>query len=86
MKRHVKPLYLQCGIWLRDISLGEKLHDTEHLFNKMEVVHRAREELFVDAMVPTRCQIVVLAIPGFFLFKVQIKKKSIAHKKFSAKA
>jgi hypothetical protein len=33
----------------------------------MEVVQRAREELLVYAMVPTRRQVVVLAVPRFFL-------------------
>ncbi len=39
----------------------------EHLLKTMEVVQRAHEELLVDAMVPTRRQVVVLAVPGFFL-------------------
>ncbi len=58
----------------------------EHLLETMEVVQRACEELLVDAMILTRHQVVVLAIPGFFLFRVQIKNRSIARKKFSAKA
>ncbi len=33
----------------------------------MEMVQRSREELLVDAMVPTRRQVVILAIPGLFL-------------------
>ncbi len=33
----------------------------------MKVVQRACEELLVDAMVPTRRQVVVLGVPGFFL-------------------
>ncbi len=39
----------------------------EHLLETMEVVQRAREELLMDAMVPTRHQVVVLVAPGFFL-------------------
>ncbi len=39
----------------------------EHLLKMMEMVQRSREELLVDAMVPTRRQVVVLAIPGFLL-------------------
>jgi hypothetical protein len=67
MERHVEPLYLKSSIGWRKIPLGKELHDAEHLLKKMEVVQRACEELPVDAMVPTRCQVVVLAIPGFFL-------------------
>jgi hypothetical protein len=39
----------------------------EHLLKMMEMVQRACEELLVDAVVPTRCQVVLLVIPGFFL-------------------
>jgi hypothetical protein len=69
MKRYVEPLYLKSGIGFRKIPLGKELCDAEHLLETMEMVQRAREELLVDAMVPTRCQVVVLAIPGFFLIK-----------------
>jgi hypothetical protein len=86
MKGHVEPLHLQCGVGLGDISLREKLCDTKHLFKMMEMVQRACKELFMDAMVSARCQVDVLVIPGFFLFRVQVKKRSIACKKFSAKA
>jgi hypothetical protein len=43
----------------------------------MEMVERVCEELLMDAMVPTRRQVVILAIPGFFLFKVRIKKDQL---------
>ncbi len=33
----------------------------------MEMVQRAYEELLLDTMVPTRHQVVILVIPGFFL-------------------
>ncbi len=67
MKRHVEPLYLKSGIGGRKIPLGKELCDAEHLLETMEMVQRAREELLVDAMVPTRCQLVLLAISGLFL-------------------
>ncbi len=38
------------------------------------MVQRAYEELLVDAMVPTRCQ-VILAIPGFFLLQSADQKQ-----------
>ncbi len=67
MKRYVEPLYLKRGIGWRKIPLGKELCDVEHLLKMMEMVQRACEELLVDTMVPTRRQVVVLAIPGFFL-------------------
>ncbi len=67
MERHIKPLHLQCSIGLRDVSLREKLRDLKHLFKTMEMVQRACEELFMDAMVSARHQVDVLAIPVFFL-------------------
>ncbi len=39
----------------------------KHLLKMVEMVQRSREELLVDAMVPTRRQVVILAIHGFFL-------------------
>jgi hypothetical protein len=74
MKRHVEPLHLQCGVGLGDISLGEKLRDTKHLFKTMEMVQRAQKELFMDAMVSARRQVDVLAIPGFFCLECKSKK------------
>ncbi len=67
MKRHVEPLYLKSGVGFSKILLGKELCDVEHLLEMMEMVQKACEELLVDAMVPTRCQVVVLAIPGLFL-------------------
>jgi hypothetical protein len=41
----------------------------------MEMVQRACEELLVDAMVPTRRQVVILVIPGFFLIQSADQKQ-----------
>ncbi len=67
MKRYVEPLYLKSGVVCRKIPLGKELCDAEHLLKMMDVVQRACEELLVDAMVPTRRQVVVLLIPGYIL-------------------
>jgi hypothetical protein len=66
-KKHVEPLYLKSGVGWRKNPLGKELRDVEHLLKTMEMVQRACEELLVNAMVPTRRQVIVLAIPGFFL-------------------
>ncbi len=47
----------------------------EHLLKTMEMVQRACEELFVDAVVPTRRHVVILAIAGFFLVQSADKKQ-----------
>jgi hypothetical protein len=53
---------------MEKIPLGKELCDAEHLLKMMEMVQRACEELLVDAMVPTRRQVVVLlSIPVFFV-------------------
>ena len=57
----------------------------EHLLKMMERVQRSRKELLVDAMVPTRRQVVILVIPEFLLVQSAIKNRLIAHKKISAK-
>ncbi len=67
MERHIKPLNLKSSVGWRNISLGLELCDAEYLFKTMEMVQRICEELLVDAMDPTRRQVVILAIPGFFL-------------------
>ncbi len=41
----------------------------------MEMVQRACEELLVDAMVPTKRHVVILAIPGFFLVQSADQKQ-----------
>jgi hypothetical protein len=43
----------------------------------MEMVQRACEELLVDAMVPTRRQLVILAFPVFFLVQSADKKQIV---------
>ncbi len=70
VKRHVEPLYLKSGFGWRKIPLEKELCDAEHLLKMMEMIQKAHEELLVDAMVPTRRQVVVLVIPVFFLFRV----------------
>ncbi len=77
MKGHVEPLHLQCSVGLRDISLGEKLLGTKHLFKTMEMVQRACEEIFMDAMVSARRQVDVLAIPVFFCLECKSKKSRL---------
>ncbi len=51
------------------ISRGQKLCDAEHLLKAIGMVQRAFEELLVDAMVPTRRHVIVMAIPCFFLIQ-----------------
>ncbi len=47
----------------------------EHLLEMMEIVQRGHEELLVNAMVPTRCQVVILDITGFFLVQSADQKQ-----------
>ncbi len=39
METHVKPLNLQCSVGGLDVSRGEHLRDTHHLFKSMEMIH-----------------------------------------------
>ena len=40
MKCHIEPFDLQCSVRRQDVSLGEHLRDSQHLFEPMEMIQR----------------------------------------------
>ena len=56
VKSHVEPLNLQRSIGVRDVSLGEHLRDSQHLFKPMEMVQQQDEEILTDSVIATWTQ------------------------------
>ena len=53
VKGHIEPLNLQRSIRVRDVSLGEHLRDSQHLFKSMELVQWQDEEILTDSVIVT---------------------------------
>ncbi len=75
VKGHVEPFDLQRSVGGRDISLGENLHNSQHLFKPMEMIQRGDKEILTDSVIAAWHHIDPLAVARLLLIQGKLDEE-----------